>query len=188
MNDLVTAKMRTNRQVLEDVWIPTQCGMCYAECGIKVRRINGVVTKIEGNEETWMGARGGLCGKGVAGLQFLYDPNRVNYPLRRTNPKKGLYEQPQWKRISWEEALTEIQDATDAIDKIQKTAVGTNVALDDYYKDMKIQPGEAGAVDAMTPDGVQKAMLGIRTGESSFVYKNGELYAVRNNEVHWGTD
>lgn len=85
-------------------------------------------------------------------------------------------------KISGEEALTEIQDATDAIDKIQKTAVGTNVALDDYYKDMKIQPGEAGAVDAMTPDGVQKAMLGIRTGESSFVYKNGELYAVRNNE------
>ncbi len=97
-------------QMVEDVWIPTQCGMCYAECGIKVRRVKGIATKIEGNEQTWLGARGGVCGKGVAGLQFLYDPNRLNYPLRRTNPKKGLYEDPKWKRITWEEALEEIAD------------------------------------------------------------------------------
>lgn len=84
-------------------------------------------------------------------------------------------------KISGEEALATIQDATDAIDKIQKTAIGTNVALDDYYKAMKIQPGQAGAVDAMTPNSVQQAMLGIRNGKSSFVYKNGELYAVRDN-------
>lgn len=103
-------KTTKKEQIIEDVWIPTQCGMCYAECGIKVRRINGVATKIEGNKETWMGAGHGLCGKGVAGLQFLYDPNRVNYPLRRTNPKKGLNEDPKWKRISWEEALNEIAD------------------------------------------------------------------------------
>jgi molybdopterin-containing oxidoreductase family molybdopterin binding subunit len=95
---------------MEDAWIPTQCGMCYAECGIKVRRINGIAAKIEGNEETWMGARGGICGKGAAGLQLLYDPNRLKYPLRRTNPKKGLEEDPKWKRISWNEALDEIAD------------------------------------------------------------------------------
>jgi len=93
---------------VEDVWIPTQCGMCYAECGIKVRRVNGTAIKIQGNEDSWLGARGGMCGKGVAGLQLLYDPNRLNYPLRRTNPKKGLNEDPKWKRITWEEALEEI--------------------------------------------------------------------------------
>ena len=95
----------------EDKWIPTQCGMCYAACGIRARRIDGVAVKLEGNPDSWMGARGGMCGKGVAGLQLLYDPNRLNVPLRRTNPKKGIHEDPKWKEISWDEALDEISSS-----------------------------------------------------------------------------
>jgi molybdopterin-containing oxidoreductase family molybdopterin binding subunit len=38
----------------------------------------------------------------------LYDPNRLNRPLRRTNPEKGLHADPKWKEISWEEAIDEI--------------------------------------------------------------------------------
>jgi len=38
----------------------------------------------------------------------LYDPNRVNYPVRRTNPEKGIFVDPKWKRISWDEALDEM--------------------------------------------------------------------------------
>ncbi|MCX5803898.1 MAG: molybdopterin-dependent oxidoreductase [Proteobacteria bacterium] len=97
-------------KVEEDVKIPTACGRCYASCGIKVRRVNGVAVQIEGNPDTDMGARGGLCAKGIAGLQVLYDPNRLNVPLRRTNPEKGLYVDPKWNEISWEEALTEIAE------------------------------------------------------------------------------
>ena len=37
-----------------------------------------------------------------------YDPNRLTRPLRRTNPKKGLNQDPKWKEISWDEALDEI--------------------------------------------------------------------------------
>jgi molybdopterin-containing oxidoreductase family molybdopterin binding subunit len=55
-----------------------------------------------------MGAEGGLCAKGQAALQVLYDPNRLNVPLRRTNPEKGLFADPKWKEISWEEAFDEI--------------------------------------------------------------------------------
>ena len=95
-------------EIWEDAWIPTQCARCYANCAIKVRRVNGVAVKIEGNPDTAMGSRGGVCAKGAASLQVLYDPNRVNVPLRRTNPEKGLYVDPKWKEISWEEALTEI--------------------------------------------------------------------------------
>jgi len=94
----------------EDVWIPTQCGRCYAQCGIKVRRVNGVAVKIEGVPGTTLGSEGGVCGKGAAGLEVLYDPNRLNRPLRRTNPEKGLHVDPKWKAISWEEALSEIVD------------------------------------------------------------------------------
>ena len=100
--------MLEKQKIHEDVWIPTQCGRCYAQCGVWVRRVNGVAVKIEGMPESTLGAEGGLCGKGVAGIQVLYDPNRLNKPLRRTNPEKGLHVDPQWKEISWEEALSEI--------------------------------------------------------------------------------
>ena len=104
--------------IKEDVWIPTQCGRCYGQCGIRVRRVNGVAVKIEGVPETTLGSEGGLCGKGAAGLQVLYDPNRLNKPLKRTNPEKGLNVDPKWKEISWEEALNEIVEKLKKIRRI----------------------------------------------------------------------
>jgi len=97
-------------RIEEDIKIPTMCGRCYAGCGVVVRRVNGVAVQIEGNPDSDMGPRGGLCAKGISGLQVLYDPNRLNVPLKRTNPEKGLHADPKWKEISWEEALTEIAD------------------------------------------------------------------------------
>ena len=95
-------------EIKEDRWVLTQCGRCFSNCGIRVRRINDVAAQIEGNAATWQGSRGGVCGKGASGVQLLYDPNRLNVPLRRTNPEKGLHADPKWKEISWEEALDEI--------------------------------------------------------------------------------
>ncbi|MBW1799756.1 MAG: molybdopterin-binding protein, partial [Deltaproteobacteria bacterium] len=100
--------MKSAGSIREDVWIPTQCGRCYAQCGVNVRRVNGVAVKIDGEPDSTLGSEGGLCGKGSAGLQVLYDPNRLNKPLRRTNPEKGLHVDPKWKEISWEEAINEI--------------------------------------------------------------------------------
>ncbi|MBI4290255.1 MAG: molybdopterin-dependent oxidoreductase [Betaproteobacteria bacterium] len=91
----------------EDVWIASSCSNCYASCSILAHRVDGVVVKIEGNPESAVG-KGRLCGKGVSGIMSHYDPNRLTVPLRRTNPKKGLNEDPLWKEISWEEALDEI--------------------------------------------------------------------------------
>jgi molybdopterin-containing oxidoreductase family molybdopterin binding subunit len=48
---------------------------------------------------------GHLCGKGLAGIQQLYDPNRITKPLKRTNPEKGAGIDPGWEEISWDEAL-----------------------------------------------------------------------------------
>ncbi len=95
-------------EITEDVWVATQCGKCFSNCGIRVRRINGTAVQIEGNPDSWQGSKGGVCGKGASGLQVLYDPNRLNVPLRRTNPEKGLTADPKWQEISWDEALTEI--------------------------------------------------------------------------------
>jgi len=95
-------------EIWEDRWIHTCCGGCYNGCGIKVRRINGVAVAIEGIPDSSHGARGGVCGKGSAALMTLYDPNRLNTPLRRTNPEKGIGVDPKWEEISWDEALNEI--------------------------------------------------------------------------------
>jgi molybdopterin-containing oxidoreductase family molybdopterin binding subunit len=73
-------------------------------CGIRARRQNGVITEIEGNPDAPTG-RGHICVKGLASPQLLYDPYRVNYPMKRTNPEKGLGVDPKFVRISWEEAL-----------------------------------------------------------------------------------
>ena len=101
--------MTTKRpEVYEDRWIRTMCGRCYAMCAIRVHVVNGVVVKIEGEPDSCHGSSGGLCGKGMAGLQVLYDPNRLNVPLKRTNPEKGLHADPRWQEISWEEAYDEI--------------------------------------------------------------------------------
>jgi anaerobic selenocysteine-containing dehydrogenase len=91
----------------DNVWIPSSCALCYGTCSILAHRVDGVVVKIEGNPESEVG-KGRLCGKGVSGIMSHYDPNRLTRPLRRTNPKKGLNEDPRWKEISWEEALDEI--------------------------------------------------------------------------------
>ena len=93
--------------VQEDVWIPTSCGGCYAQCGVKARRVDGVVVDLEGNPETPAGS-GRICAKGTAQLMTLYDRHRVNYPVKRTNPAKGVHVDPKWVRISCEEAFETI--------------------------------------------------------------------------------
>ncbi|MBI2319492.1 MAG: molybdopterin-dependent oxidoreductase, partial [Betaproteobacteria bacterium] len=91
----------------DDAWIPSSCALCYGSCSILAHRVDGVVVKVEGNPGSAVG-RGRLCGKGVSGIMTHYDPNRLKKPLRRTNPAKGLDEDPRWKEISWDEALHEI--------------------------------------------------------------------------------
>jgi molybdopterin-containing oxidoreductase family molybdopterin binding subunit len=95
--------------VQDDAWVPSSCSLCYGTCSILAHRVDGVVVKIEGNPDSAVG-KGRLCGKGVSGIMTHYDPHRLRYPMRRTNPRKGLNEDPGWKRISWEEALSEISE------------------------------------------------------------------------------
>ena len=90
--------------VREDVWIPTACDMCYNGCTVKVHRVDGVAVKVEGIPEA--GPNHGMtCAKGLSALMNVYSPNRIQHPMVRTNPEKGLDVDPGWKEISWDEAL-----------------------------------------------------------------------------------
>ena len=108
-------------------WIPSCCNACGGQCGILAHVVEGRVIKIEPNPwnpnnysnistdffadyDPAIGVRQGaaICPKGNAGIFGLYDPDRVQRPLKRTNPKKGLDQDPGWREITWDQALTEI--------------------------------------------------------------------------------
>ena len=108
-------------------WIPSCCNMCGGQSGILAHVVNGVVEKIEPNHwnpnnysnissdffagysEAYGCAEGGaICPKGNAGIQQLYDPDRLKTPLKRTNPDKSVGANPGWQEISWDQALDEI--------------------------------------------------------------------------------
>jgi len=105
MNDATASTQLAQER--DDAWIPTSCALCYGSCSILAHRVDGVVVKIEGNPDSVLG-KGRQCGKGVSGILSHYDPNRLKVPLRRTNPKKGVDEDPGWKEITWDAALDEI--------------------------------------------------------------------------------
>lgn len=84
----------------EEVWVPSVCRLCPAGCGIRVRVIEGRAVKIEGQPLN-PNNQGRLCPKGQAGLQMLYNPDRVKGPLQRVG-ERGSGE---WRSISWDEAL-----------------------------------------------------------------------------------
>ncbi|MDP6558771.1 MAG: molybdopterin-dependent oxidoreductase, partial [Candidatus Binatia bacterium] len=47
------------------------------------------------------------CQKGACYVHRMYDPTRIKYPVKRVGERgQGL-----WKRVSWDEALTEVADA-----------------------------------------------------------------------------
>jgi anaerobic selenocysteine-containing dehydrogenase len=96
-------------QEKDDVWIHTACEMCLGECGVLAHRVDGVVVKIEGDPNC-PNSRGKICSRGHAGIMGLYDPSRLKYPLKRTNPEKGIGVDPKWERITWEEALDNIAE------------------------------------------------------------------------------
>ena len=60
--------------------VPGMCQLCSAVCGIVGYVKNGRVIKLEGNPND-PNSRGHLCARGQAGLNHLYHPERLLYPL-----------------------------------------------------------------------------------------------------------
>jgi anaerobic selenocysteine-containing dehydrogenase len=73
----------------------TACGICSPACGMRATVKDGTLIFSEGLPGDVHG-EGHLCGKGASGAGFLYDPDWLKYPMRRTNARKGLEEDPGW--------------------------------------------------------------------------------------------
>jgi len=76
------------------------CGNCVNKCGIKARIEDGRLVKLDPNPH-FPKSRSMLCAKGQAGVQVLYDKDRLKHPLIRTGPRGS----GEYRQASWEEAL-----------------------------------------------------------------------------------
>lgn len=80
------------------------CGMVHtANAYVK----DGAIVYYEGNA-TNGNNKGHLCPRGMTGLEIINSPNRIKYPMKRTNEKgvKGEFE-----RITWDETIETIANA-----------------------------------------------------------------------------
>src|SRR5512139_3488334 len=84
----------------EENWSTGICLQCPSGCGLRIRSVMKWPVKVEGIKDYPIN-QGRLCPKGQAGLQVLYDPDRIRYPLKR----KGKRGDGNWEKISWEEAI-----------------------------------------------------------------------------------
>ena len=75
------------------------CDMCMNKCGLIARVEDGVIKKLDPNPK-FLKSRGMLCARGNAGLDRVYDPDRLQHPLLRV----GERGEGKWKQISWDEA------------------------------------------------------------------------------------
>ncbi len=85
-------------------WYASTCRQCPAGCGIVVRIMNGRAVKIEGNPEHPLN-QGKLCARGQAGLQVLYDPDRLPGAVRQ-----DVRGSRQFAPLEWNEALNRLYD------------------------------------------------------------------------------
>ena len=83
--------------------IPSACWNCVTRDAMIGYVEDGRLVKLEGHPDSIRG-RGKICSKGHAGINQVYDPDRVLYPMKRAGKRGG----GKWKRITWDEALTEL--------------------------------------------------------------------------------
>jgi formate dehydrogenase major subunit len=77
------------------------CGVVMYSLGDKSKNVTSEIIHIEGDPDHPVN-RGTLCPKGAGLLDFVHSPNRLKYPEVREPGSK------EWKRVSWNDALTRI--------------------------------------------------------------------------------
>ncbi len=85
--------------------VPTICFGCTTHCGVIGWVQDGRVRKIDGNPLD-PNTQGNICSKAQGMISYTYYPERLLHPVKRVG-KRG---EGKWRRITWDEALTEIAD------------------------------------------------------------------------------
>jgi len=158
--------------------IKTYCNQCYNGPDPFIMNVeDGVVKSIEPDFdcEKFSPGQGRVCVKAYGLVQKTYNSNRVKNPMIRTNPKKGKDEDPEFKEISWDEALAIVSGKL-------KSIRGKGLLDEKGYPRLAVTMGEAGAPAAFS--GTFPALLSawgpidytLGGGEGSKCYHSEHLY------------
>ena len=99
------------------------CGIIMYSLGDKAKNVIADIVHIEGDPDHPVN-RGTLCPKGAGLLDFVHSPNRLKYPEIR---EPGSSE---WKRVSWDDAMTRLTRLIKAdrdANFVEKNAAGQTV-------------------------------------------------------------
>jgi thiosulfate reductase/polysulfide reductase chain A len=152
------------------------CFMCSIRCPIEVLAKDGQVRWIEGNPHV-PGMEGSLCPRGAAGINMLYDNERLQSPMIREGERGA----DKWRKVSWDEALDYIGEKLQAIiDKHgghsvvlgERTQLATHVSKT-FLKAIK-SPNHF-THDALCKGSVNTAcrsLFGLTDGQVGIDYKN----------------
>jgi anaerobic selenocysteine-containing dehydrogenase len=83
----------------------TTCRECAAACGLVVRTMQGRAIKVEGNPNNPVNL-GKTCARGQATLQGLYNPDRIQTPLRQARNSQLSQDS-----LDWDAAVQVVSDA-----------------------------------------------------------------------------
>ena len=81
-------------------WYASTCAECSSGCGLMVKTREGRPIKLEGNPDHPINA-GTLCSRGQAGLQALYNPDRLTGPMAKNAAGS-------WDPIKWDDAISRL--------------------------------------------------------------------------------
>ena len=158
--------------------IKTYCNQCYNGPDPFIMNVEeGVVKSVEPDFdcESFSPGQGRVCVKAYGLVQKTYNSNRIKNPMVRTNPKKGKDEDPGFREISWDEALTIVSE--------KLRSLRAKGLLDEKgYPRLAVSMGEAGAPAAY--GGTFPALLSawgavdftLGGGEGSKCYHSEHLY------------
>ena len=91
---------------IENGVVPSVCALdCPDQCGLLIHKKDGKIVKIEGDPDHPV-TQGSICNKVRHMTERIYDPKRLQTPLKRVGQKGD----GQFVPISWPEAITTITD------------------------------------------------------------------------------
>ncbi|WP_172135140.1 molybdopterin-dependent oxidoreductase [Adlercreutzia sp. ZJ473] len=171
--------------------IPSTCQGCLANCPVTVRVEADGDVRVEGNPAC-AATHGATCPNVRIAEEQRRDPDRLLYPLRRTNPRKDRHEQPRFERITWDEALDEIADRLMALRTRGEGhrvafAKGRSTGIANLL--MKALPDIYGTPNRLDHDSICAEAEKLATGclDGTWDYHDYDFERVEH-VIMWGTD
>lgn len=157
--------------------IPTYCMQCVCGPDLLTVEVDGkgdpIGVQPNFDAEDIHPANGRVCTKAYSLIDKVNNPKRIQQPMVRTNPAKGWEEPPEWKEISWEEAISILAEK---INDAQKDGFTDESG----YPNIAVTMGGGGISEAHF--GTMPAFLGALDGYVDMSLGSGQGVACYHSE------